>query len=187
MGGQQDIADRYEGHGWGPWLPAAHSATHTNGCRSIVQRLACLTAPCDGAAADMCIALPSCTSFATCMQGAIMTLAPCPVHAGDFHSVRSENDGCCSCCWHPPAAPQQQPWQGMQGGSMRHVVEALANGLSTAGLCAQGLLGGLSLLVLAMTYIVYAGSPMTAFLQYYGPLALVVNRWGGCRAQSFCL
>ncbi len=64
----------------------------------------------------------------------------------------------------------------MQGGSLRQVVEALANGLSTAGLCAQGLLGGLSLLVLAMTYIVYAGSPMTAFLQYYGPLALVVNR-----------
>jgi hypothetical protein len=104
------------------------------------------------------------------------------VPAGDFRRVQSEPAGCCCCPGSygalPPPQQQQQAWQqgGQHGSSFAAVVEAASSCLSAFGLCAQGLLGGLALLLLFMTYIAFADAPMAAFLQYYAPLALVINR-----------
>jgi hypothetical protein len=109
--------------------------------------------------------------------------------------VQSEPPGCCCCygAWsqqqqqQQPGQPgqqgqQQQAWRqgsGPHGSSLAAVAEAASSWLSTVGLCAQGLLGGLALLLLLMSYVVFADAPMAGFLRYYAPLALVVNRWAG--------
>ncbi len=135
---------------------------------------------------------------------------PCAEHArrptaaaGDFRRVQSEPPGCCCCygAWSQQQQPgqQQQAWQqggGTRGSSLAAMADAASSWLSAVGLCAQGLLGGLALLVLVMSYVVFADAPMAAFLRYYAPLALVINRWGragggrgggGCGARCSCV